>query len=212
MAVIDRAWFNSNLQSRWYIIAPLGAEIAMVIVLLLASLSVAREREFGTFDQLLVAPFRPWEILVGKATPGLVLGLFDGLLLAAGGVWWFGVPFRGSLLALLAILLLFIVAIVGIGLLISSISSTMQQGLLGAFIFIMPATILSGFTTPIENMPYWLQLGTYINPLRYAVAGLRQVFLEGAGVPEILVYLWPLAVIALVTLPVASWFFRHRTA
>jgi ABC-2 type transport system permease protein len=207
----DRAWFNPNLLSRWYIVGALPATIGMVIVLILASLSVAREREFGTFDQLMVAPFRPWEILVGKAMPGILFGFAEGLILSVGSVYWFGVPFEGSMLALFVTLLLFFIAIVGLGLLISSVSTTMQQGLLGAFIFIMPAVILSGFTTSIQNMPEWLQYVTFINPLRYAVTALRQVFLEGGNLAFVWPQLWPMMLIACVTLPAAAWMFRHRS-
>ncbi|MCB9896524.1 MAG: ABC transporter permease [Planctomycetes bacterium] len=211
LLVVERSWFNANLSSRWYIVSALAAEIAMVVVMLLTSLSVAREREFGTFDQLLVAPFRAGEILIGKAVPGIVFGIFDGLLLSAAAVWWFGVPFRGAFLAMLAVLFVFVLAIVGVGLLVSSLSTTMQQGLLGSFVFIMPATILSGFTTPVENMPGWLQTLTLANPLRHAVLALRHVFLQGAGPSEVWPQLWPLLVIAGVTLPAASWMFRSRT-
>lgn len=207
----DRAWFNANLLSRWYIVAPLGGTISMVVVMLLTSLSVAREREFGTFDQLLVAPFTPGEILLAKSLPGIVFGIVDSLLLVAGGIWYFGVPFRGSVIALVLELTLFMVSIVGVGLFISSLSMTMQQALLGSFVFIMPAVILSGFTTPVENMPAWLQIGTLANPLRYVVTSLRQIFLEGAGVVEIWPQLWPLFIIAGLTLPPAAWLFRHRT-
>jgi ABC-2 type transport system permease protein len=210
LELLERAWFNENLLSRWYIVSALGGVISMVVVTLLASLSVAREREFGTFDQLLVAPFRPTEILIGKATPGIAFGLADSLLLSAGAVYWFEVPFRGTLLALLAALTMFIIAIVGIGLFISSLSTTMQQGLLGSFVFVMPAVILGGFTTPIENMPPWLQTATLANPLRYVVAALRQVFLEGADVVAIAPQLWPMAIIVALTLPAAGWMFRHR--
>ncbi len=211
VTVDNRAWFNENLLSRWYIISALGGVISMVVVMLLASLSVAREREFGTFDQLLVAPFRPAEILVGKAVPGLVFGFTDAMLLSLGAVYWFGVPFRGEAAALAAAVFVFMLAIVGVGLFISSLSTTMQQGLLGAFLFIMPAVILGGFTTPIENMPAWLQTATLVNPMRYVVIALRHVFLEGAGLHDIWPQLWPMAAIAAVTLPIAGWMFRHRS-
>ena len=133
----------------------------MVVVMILTSLSVAREREFGTFDQLLVAPFTPGEILIGKSLPGMCFGLMDALLFAVGAVYWFGVPFRGTIPALILASACFIATIVGVGLLVSSLSRTMQQALLGSFVFMMPAVILAGFTTPIENMPHWLQVGTY---------------------------------------------------
>lgn len=210
--VVDRAWFNSNLLSRWYVVAPLGGTISMVVVMLLTSLSVAREREFGTFDQLLVAPFTPGEILLAKSLPGVAFGILDSLLLVAGGVWWFDLPFRGSFLALCVVLTIFMISIVGVGLLVSSLSMTMQQALLGSFVFIMPAVILSGFTSPIENMPEWLQTGTLANPLRYVVTSLRQIFLEGAGLVDLWPQIWPLLIIATLTLPPAAWLFRHRAS
>jgi ABC-2 type transport system permease protein len=208
--VIDRAWFNPNLLSRWYVVAALGGIISTVVVMVLTSLSVAREREFGTFDQLLVAPFRPTEILIGKAVPGMTFGLLDSLLLSAAAVLWFDLPFRGSVAVLVIALSLFIVSIVGVGLLVSSLSMTMQQALLGSFVFIMPAVVLSGFTTPIENMPGWLQVATHVDPLRYIVVALREIFLEGAGLRAVWPQLWPMAAIAAVTLPSAAWLFRHR--
>ena len=212
LRLIERAWFNENMESRWYIVSALGGMISMVVVMNLAALSVAREREFGTFDQLLVAPFRPFEILIGKAMPSLVFGLAEALLLSAAAVLWFDIPFRGSAVALCATLTAFMIAVVGVGLFISAIAVTMQQALLGAFVFIMPAVILGGFTTPIENMPEWLQTATLVNPLRYVVAALRQVFLVGADTAAIWPQLWPLLIIASLTLPAAAWMFKHRTA
>lgn len=210
--LVERAWYNPNLVSRWFITSALGGVICTVIVMVLSSLSVARERDFGTFDQLLVAPFSPTEILIGKSVPPFVFGLADALLLSAAAVWWFGVPFVGSLAALFVILSVYILSIVGVGLFVSSLSTTMQQGLLGAFVAIMPFVILSGFTTPIENMPDWLQTLTLANPLRYVIAGLRRIFLEGATLSDILQHLWPLAIIGAITLSAAGWLFRHRTS
>ena len=207
----NRAWFNANLQSRWFIVSTLSGIISMVVVMILTSLSVAREREFGTFDQLLVAPFNPGEILIGKALPGMFFGLMDALIFSAGAVYWFGVPFRGTIPALILALVCFIIAIVGVGLLISSISMTMQQGLLGSFLFIMPAVVLSGFATPIENMPHWFQVGDLINPVRYIIIALRDIFLEGADTSMIWPQLWPLMLMSVVTLPLAGWMFRHRS-
>ncbi len=209
--LVDRAWFNGNLQSRWFIVSALGGLISMVVVMILTSLSVAREREFGTFDQLLVAPFSPGEILVGKSLPGICFGLMDALLFAAGAVYWFGVPFRGSIGALILALGCFIITIVGVGLLVSSLSMTMQQALLGSFVFMMPSVILSGFATPVENMPHWLQIATLLNPLRHIIAALRDIFLQGAGVRMVQHQLWPLLLMACVTLPLAAWMFRHRS-
>jgi ABC-2 type transport system permease protein len=211
LQLIDRAWFNSNLQSRWFIVSALGGIISMVVVMILTSLSVAREREFGTFDQLLVAPFTPGEILLGKSLPGITFGLLNALIFSAGAVWWFHVPFRGTIIALIVTLLCFILSLVGVGLLISSLSQTMQQGLLGAFIFIMPAVILSGLATPIENMPVWLQQGNMINPVRYVIIALRSIFLQGANLSMVWPHIWPLLIMAFISLPLAGWLFRARS-
>ncbi|MBN2428296.1 MAG: ABC transporter permease [Deltaproteobacteria bacterium] len=211
LQLVDRAWFNDNLQSRWFMVSALGGVISMVVVMILTSLSVAREREFGTFDQLLVAPFTPGEILLGKSMPGLLFGLMNALIFSAGAVWWFNVPFRGTVSALVLSLLCFIVTMVGMGLLVSSFSMTLQQGLLGAFVVMMPAVVLSGLATPIENMPHWLQTMDLVNPVRYIIVALRRIFLEGADVAMIWPQLWPLLIIAGVTLPSAAWLFRHRT-
>lgn len=208
--LVDRAWFNGNLQSRWFIVSALGGVISMVVVMILTSLSVAREREFGTFDQLLVAPFTPGEILIGKSLPGIVFGLLDALIFATGAVLWFGIPFRGTVVALVLALLCFIITMAGVGLLVSSLSMTMQQGLLGSFLFIMPAVTLSGFATPVENMPLWLQKADLLNPVRYVIVALRNIFLEGADTAMIWPQLWPLMLLACVTLPLSAWLFRHR--
>jgi len=210
LQLVERSWFNGNLTSRWFIVSALGGIISMVVVLILTSLSVAREREFGTFDQLLVAPFTPGEILVGKSLPGVVFGLLDALIFAVGAVYWFAVPFRGTVAALIVSLLCFIVAIVGVGLLVSSLSTTMQQGLLGSFLFMLPSVTLSGLATPIENMPQWLQQANLLNPVRYIILALRNIFLEGADTAMVWPYLWPLLIFASVTFPIAAWMFRHR--
>ena len=205
------AGYNENLSSLWFIVSALGGIISMVVVIILTSLSVAREREFGTFDQLLVAPFTPAEILIGKSLPGVVFGLADALIFATGAILWFGVPFRGTIGALVLSLLAFIITMVGVGLLISSLAMTMQQGLLGSFLFLMPAVTLSGFATPVENMPLWLQQADYLNPVRYIITALRTVFLQGGDTITIWPQIWPLLLMACVTLPLAAWLFRHRT-
>jgi ABC-2 type transport system permease protein len=212
VAIAPRAWFNPARNSRWFIVSGLPAQLALVVVMLVTSLSVAREREQGTFDQTLIAPVDATQILVAKSLPAFVFGVGDGLALSAGAVLWFGVPLTGSITALVAVLSAAALAILGVGLFISSLSATMQQGLLGAFLFIMPAVILSGFTTPIENMPDWLQAATYANPARYSVAGCRAVFLEGAGLGDVLVHVGPMLLIAAFTLTASGWLFRARSA
>ena len=172
--------------------------------------SVAREREAGTFDQLLVTPLRPVEILIGKSIPGLLIGLLQGSLIVTIAVYGFGIPLRGSVGALYLGMTLFLLSAVGVGLMISSLAVTQQQGLLGAFLFLVPAVILSGFATPIANMPEAVQWLTYINPLRYFLIVLRGVFLQGDSYALLMDQYWPMALIGLVSLILAGWLFRHR--
>jgi ABC-2 type transport system permease protein len=205
-----RAWFNPNLMTRWNMIPGLIGTLTMIQTLMLAAMSVAREREQGTFDQLLVTPFRPAEIMAGKALPSMLVGIVQatGVLLVAQ--LWFRIPFQGSFLTLYAGLALFVLAAVGIGLVVSALTYTMQQAMLFSFVLIMPFALLSGLTTPISNMPLSLQYFTFVNPLRYAIDIAQRVYLEGAGAGVLMPDLWPLAVIAAVTLAAASWLFRHR--
>ena len=205
-----RAWFNPNLESRWFFIPGIVGMLTLVVTMLVTALTVAREREQGTFDQLLVTPLRPGEILVGKAVPGFVIGFAQATVILLVATLWFEVPFLGSLAAFYAALALFLLSSVGAGLLISALSATQQQGLLGAFLFMVPAVILSGFATPIANMPEVVQLITLVDPLRYFLIVLRKVFLEGAGLDLLVEQLWPMALIGAVTLTFAGWLFRHR--
>jgi ABC-2 type transport system permease protein len=205
-----RAWFNPNLESRWFIVPGIVGLLTLVVTLIVTSLSVAREREAGTFDQLLVTPLRPFEIMVGKSIPGVLVGLVQGSLIVFLVVFAFGVPFRGSLGALYLGLALFLLSAVGVGLMISSLSLTQQQGLLGAFLFLVPSVILSGFATPIANMPAAVQILTYADPLRYFLIVLRGVFLEGADAGSLIDLYWPMALIGVLSLTAAAWLFRHR--
>ncbi len=205
-----RAWFNPNLNSQWFIVTGIIGLLTLVVTVLVTALSVAREREQGTFDQLLVTPLTPFQILVGKAVPGLVVGLLEASFIIFMAVFWFNIPFVGHLSALYLGIFLFVFSVIGIGLMISSICVTQQQGLLGAFLFIVPAVILSGFATPIANMPPLVQDLTLINPLRYFLIIVRGVFLEGLPAEVLFNQYWPLAIIGLLTLSLAAWLFRHR--
>lgn len=210
-AVLEsRAWFNPNLESRWFIVPGIVALLTLVVTMMVTALSVAREREQGTFDQLLVTPLTPAQILLGKSIPGFIIGLGEATLIIAVTVFWFRIPLRGNILTLYTGLALFLLSAVGVGLMISSLAVTMQQGLLGAFLFLVPAIILSGFTTPIANMPRWIQNLTRLNPMRYFIVILRSVFLEGASFDTLLNQFWPMAIIGSVTLVLAGWLFRHR--
>jgi len=205
-----RPWYNPNLESRWFIVPGIVALLTLVVTMLVTALSVAREREQGTFDQLLVTPFRPVEILLGKALPGFIIGMTEATVIILMAVFWFKVPLLGSLLTLYTGVALFLVAAIGVGLMISSLAVTQQQGLLGAFLFLVPAIVLSGFATPIANMPPWFQQITLANPMRYFVVILRGVFLEGTPFHMLIDQFWPMAVIGGVNLAVAGWLFRRR--
>ncbi len=208
--VTDRAWYNPNLETRWHMIPSLIGVLTLLQTLLLTAMSVAREREQGTFDQLLVTPFRPAELMAGKALPSLLVGMVQATNILLVAQLWFRIPFAGSFLILYAGLSLFLLAAIGIGLLVSSVSATMQQAMLYSFLVIMPFALLSGLATPLSSMPKALQYLTLVNPLRYAIEIAERVYLEGAGMEQLIPDLWPLAVIALVTLSAASWLFRHR--
>ncbi len=205
-----RAWFNPNLESRWFFLPGIVALLTLLVTLLVTAFSVAREREQGTFDQLLVTPLRPVEILLGKTLPGFIIGMAEATIITLAAVYWFKVPMMGSLLTLYAGVAVFLLTGAGVGLMISAFAATQQQGLLGTFLFMVPAMILSGFATPIRNMPPLVQDITLLNPMRYFMVFLRGVFLEGLPLPLLLDQLWPMALIGAVALAAAAWLFRHR--
>jgi ABC-2 type transport system permease protein len=208
--ITTRAWYNPNLETRWNMIPSLIGTLTMMQTLLLTALSVAREREQGTFDQLLVTPFRPAEIMAGKALPAMLVGLVQATTILLVAQLWFRIPFVGSFAILYVGLIFFLLAAVGMGLLVSSVAATMQQAMIFGMVVMMPFVLLSGLTTPISSMPEPMQYCTLINPLRYAIEIVHRVYLEGAGLELLLPQLWPLALIAFVTLSVASWMFRYR--
>ncbi len=212
LRLTTRAWYNPNLETRWHMIPALLGMLTLLETILLTGLSVAREREQGTFDQLLVTPFRPAEIMVGKAIPPIWVGIVQATLVLLVAQLWFHIPFAGSFFTLYLGLTVFLLAASGIGLLLSSVAATMQQAMLYAFMLIMPFALLSGFTTPITSMPEFLQYFTLINPLRYAIEMAHRVYLEGAGLALLWPQLWPLILIAGVTLSASAWMFRHRLA
>ncbi len=210
LQIVARAWYNPNLETRWFMIPGMIGTLTLIQTMMLTAMSVAREREQGTFDQLLVTPFRPFEIMAGKAMPSLVVGAIQagGVLLVAQ--LWFRIPFAGAYATLYTGLLMFLLAAIGIGLLVSAVAATMQQALLYSMLMIMPFSLLSGLTTPISSMPRAVQYLTAVNPLRYAIDITRRVYLEGVGLDLLIPDLWPLALIAALTLTAASWLFSHR--
>ena len=208
--LIGRAWFNPNLINRWATVPGLIGALTMLLGMVVTALSVARERELGTFEQLLVSPLAPIEILVGKAVPAFLIGIGEATLILAIAVFVLNVPFVGHLDLLYAGMAVYLAAVIGVGLFISSLVSTQQQAILGAFTFFAPALLLSGFVTPIENMPDWLQPLTLLDPMRYFTVLARGVFLKAMPAAEVAQNLWPMALIALVTLSSAVWLFGRR--
>ena len=210
--VVVRNWFVPNLEYTHFILPSLVAIITTIGSLIVTALSVAREREQGTFEQLLVSPLSPEMIMLGKAVPAVVVGFFQATLILIAAVFIYGVPFRGNLALLYGAMFFYALALVGVGLFISSISKTQQQAFLGAFVFLVPAILLSGYTAPVENMPLWLQHLTWINPVRHFVEVVKGVFLKDASLARVLSLVWPLAVISLGTLTLAALMFRRKTA
>lgn len=183
----QRPWYNANLSSRWFFVPGVIGSLMLVLVIMLTALAVVREREIGTLEQIMVTPIRPVEFILGKTLPFFLIGLFDVALIAVVGTLWFQVPFRGNLLVLFLGAVLFLLCMLGAGLLISTVSSTQQQAMVTAFFFIMPAIVFSGFGFPIATMPEWLQSCTYLSPLRYFLIVLRGTYLKGVGMD----ILWP---------------------
>ncbi|CAO0821806.1 ABC-2 type transport system permease protein [Desulfarculales bacterium] len=205
-----RIWFNENLDSRWSFVPGVIAMVVMLVSLMLTALAVVREKEIGTMEQLLVSPLRPVELILGKTVPFVLIALADVVLVTVAGVYWFNVPLRGSLWCLLLGTVLFLFNSVGLGLLISTLSSTQQQAMTGGTFILTPAILLSGLIFPIANMPELVQYLTYLNPLRYFIVVVRGIFLKGVGVEV----LWPqflgLGIMGLALLSLSVLRFKRR--
>jgi len=208
--LIQRNWFNPNILYIWYNIPCLVVTLSMLACLVVTTQSIAREKEMGTWDQLLVSPLKPIEILMGKIVPGILVGMAEGCFMGFMGVFLMGVPFTGSLLLFFLSLFVFVSAISGVGLFISSLSSTQQQAMLGSFVFMLPSVLLSGFATPIENMPTWLQPVTYCIPMRYMLVITKGIFLKSLPAWVVFENLWQMGVIAVCTLVGSGLFFRKK--
>ncbi len=210
ISVESRVWFNPNVKSRNYFVPGIVVNIIALVTIMLTAMSIVREKEIGTMEQLMVTPIRPIELMVGKMCPFAMIGLIDVALITAAALIIFRIPFRGSALTLFGCASLFILTTLGVGLFISTVSRTQQQAMMSSFFFFMPAFMLSGFAFPIRNMPEWVQYTTFLNPLRYFMEIVRGVFLKGVG----LEYLWPqaltLAVFGVVTLLLSALRFRKR--
>ena len=182
-----RPWYNPGLSSRWFFVPGIIGSLTVVLVVTLTAFAVVREREIGTLEQIMVTPIRPVEFILGKTLPFFLIGLFDVTLIAVVGSLWFRVPFRGHISVLATGAVLFLLCMLGVGLLISTISATQQQAMVTAFFFIMPAITFSGFGFPISTMPQWMQVFSYLIPLRYFLVVIRGTYLKGVGMD----ILWP---------------------
>ncbi|MCJ8156898.1 ABC transporter permease [Sphingomonas sp. LaA6.9] len=203
-------WFNPNLDYLWFTMPALIVIIGAVSALAVTAQSVARERELGTFDQLMVSPLRVHEILIGKMVAPLLVGLFNGTLYLAVIPTIFGVPLTGSILLFYLALIFYLLALIGLGMLISSMSQTQQQAFLGMFLVSVPAILLSGYASPVDNMPGWLQMISLANPPRHFLVVTEGVFLKAMPAADVLSNIWPLMLIAAVTLTASSILFRSR--
>jgi ABC-2 type transport system permease protein len=210
VVVETRAWFNLNLSSRYSFVPGVIAMVVMLVSLMLTALAVVREKEIGTMEQILVSPIRPVEFMLGKTIPFIVISLLDIILVIFVGVFWFEVPLRGSVPVLFLGAITFLFNSVGLGLFISTVSSTQQQAMMAGTFFFTPAILLSGLIFPIPNMPPFFQYLTYLNPLRYFVVVVQGIFLRGDG----LAILWPqmtgMIILGLALLTLSVLRFRRR--
>ena len=183
-----RVWFNPRLESHDFMIPGVLALLLLVVTTNLSSMGIVREKELGTLEQLNVTPLRRWQLIVGKLLPYALIGMIDAFLVIAVAVLWFQIPLRGSVLLLLALTLIYLLTTLGLGLFVSTVSSTQQQAMMTTtFFFLTPMIYLSGFVFPIENMPPVIQFVTYLIPLRYFLVIVRSIFLKGVGLET----LWP---------------------
>ena len=211
--VLDtRDWFNPTLDPQWFILPGLVAVLSLVIAMMVSALSLARERELCTFEQMLVTPLRPAEILVGKALPAMIVGLIEANIVVLAARLWFGLPFAGSVWLLEGSLLVYMLAGVGVGLAISAFARTQQQAILGVFVFSSPAIILSGFASPVENMPASVEWLSQIDPVRYMLVISRGCFLQQMPWSVAWHSIWPMALIGAVLFGIASVAVRRALA
>ncbi len=208
--LVVRHWFNPNLNFKWFIVPSLFVTLLTISGVIITGLSIAREREMGTLEQLMVSPITPSEMLLGKTLPALIICLIQAVFLYLISIYIFKIPFVGSIIYLVLCTIVYLTAVISVGLFISSVSATQQQAILGAFVFIVPAILLSGFATPIENMPAWLQSGTIVNPIKYFLVIVKGLYLKNLPFSIIWSSLYPLIIITLVTMSLSVMIFKRR--
>jgi len=204
----QRPWYNPDLNSRWFFVPGVIATLTLVMVVNLTSFAVVREREVGTLEQIMVTPIRPLEFILGKTIPFFLVGLAIVALIATVGTLWFRIPFVGNPLVLLLGTSLYLLSVLGIGLLISTLCSTQQQAFATNFFVVNPLFTLSGFSFPIASMPDALQWLTYLDPVRYYLVIIRGVFLKGVGLAVLWPQMFALAVLGAALLTASIWRFR----
>ena len=205
-----RSFYNPNLEYLYYTLTSLVVLLAMVITLLLTSMSVARERELGTYENLVVSPCNTFEILAGKTIAPMGISMCLSFIIALIAVFYFKMPFRGSIFLYLISTIAALLSITGVGLFVSSLAKTQQQAIFGAFLFQTPASLLSGFISPIEDMPKFFQYLTYINPLRYYLTIGKGIFFKDLGFYDVMTNVIALIIIAFFTLSAAGWIFNKK--
>ncbi len=203
-----RAWFNENLKSSNYFVPGIMAILVSIVTLILTSMAVVREKEIGTMEQLIVTPITPTEFMLGKTLPFGMIGLIDVAVVTIAALIGFGVPLRGNLLILLLGSGLYLLTIMGVGLLISTVSDTQQQAMMGTFFYMLPSVLLSGLMFPISNMPEVVQWVTLFNPMRYYLVVIRFIFQKGTGLSVLLPQMGALLAMGLVTIWLATTRFK----
>jgi len=208
--IIPRNFYNPNLDNFWWIVPSLFCSISMVVAMILTALSIAREKELGTFEQILVSPLNSVEILLGKLLPAVIISTIESSFILFVAIFLFGVPLNGSIWLLYLSVVVFLFSMSGIGLFISSISNTQQQAILGSFIVMLPSFLLSGFATPISNMPAWLQTFTDFIPLKYYLELIKGIFLKDISFSIALNSLIPMFLFGIISLYGTLLFFKNK--
>jgi len=210
LEVRTTVWYNPDLVSSYFMIPGVIGMILYAITSILTATSVVRERERCTIEQLIVTPIRPWELVIGKVLPYVILAFIDTLEVLAIGHWWFGVPIRGDLGLILGCSGLLLLSGLGIGLFASTIANTQQEAMLTVWMTLLPSIFLSGFFFPLEAMPKVLQWISYVIPLRYYLIIIRSLLIKGVGVGPIWNEILALALFGIVIMGAASVRFRKR--
>ena len=207
-----RLRYNENNITRWYIMPGMMLAISIIQVLILASLTVSREREDGSFDMMLMTPTTAVEIFIGKAIPPILVGIVQAFIIFAVCLFWFDIPLQGSPFTILALVSIFSLSCVSLGIAVSTITRSILESLVVSFLILVPTIVLSGLMTPIESMPIWMQEVTIFNPIRFAIEALRQIYFEGASFMDIAHLLWPMLLLFVLTTPLAIFLFRKKVS